>query len=227
MEEINLRDLLLIFLRRWWILLIGVVLSGGITYVWTNFYMVPIYSSYTTLFVGKNVNQTGLNSNDLYLGSNLISDYREIARSKQVAYEVMKEMGITNMSAGSMAGRINVTPRNDTRVIQISVNDSNPQRAMDITNKVAEVFQKKVVEIMQVENVQIIDKAELQLYPIYPNKRRNYMIGVIIGLVLGAAIIFLIEFFDNMIKTPEDVRKYVDLPVIGAIPAFQTRGRSV
>lgn len=227
MEEINLRELLLMFLRRWWILLIGVVLSGGIAYVWTNYYMVPIYSSYTTLFVGKNVNQTGINSTDLYLGSNLIQDYREIAQSKQVAYEVIKELGISNMSAGSMAGRINVAQRGETRVIQISVNDTDPKRAMDITNKVAEVFQKEVTEIMQVENVQIIDKAELQLYPISPNKKRNYMIGIIVGLVLGVGVILLIEFFDNTIKTPDDVRKSVDLPVIGAIPVFQTRGRRI
>lgn len=227
MEEISLKELLRMFLRRWWILLICVMVSGGLAYAWTNYYMVPIYSSYTTLFVGKKTDQSGINSTDLYLGSSLIQDYREIAKSKQVAYEVMKELGITNMSAGVMSGRINVSQRNETRVIQISVNDPDPRKAMEMTNKVAEVFQKKVIEIMQVENVQIIDKAELQMYPISPNKRRNYIIGIIIGLALGVGIIFLIEFLDDTIKTPEDIRKYVDLPVIGMIPVFLSKGRKV
>jgi capsular polysaccharide biosynthesis protein len=50
------------------------------------------------------------------------------------------------MSAGAMAGKIKVTQKTDTRVIQISVNDPDPQKAMDITNTVAEVFKSKVVE---------------------------------------------------------------------------------
>jgi len=89
MGEINLRELLLMFLRKWWLLLIGVVLSGGIAYAWMNYYMVPIYSSYTTLFVGKNLNQNGVSSNNLNLGSNLIQDYREIDVQQHVNLHVI------------------------------------------------------------------------------------------------------------------------------------------
>lgn len=224
MSEIDLKQVLNMVLRKWWILFICIVVFGGAAYIRTNYYIVPIYSASTTLYVGKNVDQVGIQSSDLYLGSNLILDYREMAKSKLVAYEVMEELGITNMSAGSMAGRIGVTQRNETRFIQISVSDTDPKRAMDITNKVAEVFQKIVIEKMQVENVQIIDKAEMPMFPISPNNKRDTMIGIILGLAVGAGIIFLIEFLDNNIKTPEDVQKYVDLPVIGTIPVFQ-KGR--
>ena len=227
MSEIDLKDLFKLLLRRWWIIVAGVVVFGTAAYIWTNYYVVPVYSANTTLYVGKNIDQVGIESSDLYLGSNLILDYREIAKSKLVAYEVMEELGITNMSAGAMAGRISVTQRNETRVIQISVNDTDPQRAMDITNTVAKVFQKKVVEIMQVENVQIIDKAELPILPASPNSRLNIMIGPILGLAISVGIIFLLEFLDDTIKTPEDVTKHVDLPVIGTIPVFQGKGRRV
>jgi len=226
MEEVNLLKLLRVLLKRWWILALCAAILGSVAYVYTNYYIVPIYESYTTLYVGKNAEQNGLAMSDLYLGSYLISDYREIAKSKQVASEVIKELNL-KMSAASLAGRINVSQRSDTRVIQISISDANPQMAMDIANKVAEVFQTKVVDIMQVEIVQIIDKAELPSYPISPDENRNIMMGIIFGFALGVGIVFLIEFFNNTIKTPEDVRKYVDLPVIGAIPVFQTKGRRV
>lgn len=227
MEDIDLRELMRILLRRWWILLICAVVTGGAAYIWTNYYVVPVYSANTTLYVGKNVDQVGVQSSDLYLGSNLIMDYREIAKSKLVAYEVMRELGITNMSAAAMAGRIAVTQKNETRVIQISVRDIDPGRAMELTNKVAEVFKKKVIEIMQVENVQIIDRAEIPVFPVSPDKRMNIMIGIAIGLAAGLGIIFLMEYLDDTVKTPEDVKKCVNLPVIGAIPAFRTKGGMV
>lgn len=227
MEEFNLRELLQILLKRWWILILCTVLSGSAAYVWTNYYTVPIYSTNTTLYVGKNVDQVGIQSSDLYLGSNIIMDYREIAKSKLVAYEVINELGLKNMSASEMTGKISVTQRNETRVIQITVNDVDPKMATDITNKVAEVFQKKVIEIMQVENVQIIDKAEIPRFPISPDINRNLMIGVIFGMVIGFGIIFLIEFLDDTIKTPDDVQKHIDLTVIGAIPVFHEKGRRI
>ncbi|NLK86635.1 MAG: hypothetical protein GX279_03980 [Clostridiaceae bacterium] len=224
MEDISYKQLLKKILERWWILLICVLVSFSTAYVWTNNFVVPLYSASTTLYVGKNTDQIGIESSDLNLGSNLILDYREIAKSKLVAYEVIDELGL-RMSAGAMAGRISVDQRGMTRVIQISVTDPDPQMAMDIANTVAEVFKRKVIEIMQVENVQVIDKAELPMFPVSPNKRMNYLVGIILGLAIGVGIIFLIEFLDDTVKTPEDVQKYTGLTVIGTIPVFQGKGR--
>lgn len=225
MEDINLKELLHIFLRRWWILLLCVAAFGSGAYVWTKYYTIPLYAAGTTLYVGKNVDQIGIQANDLYLGLSLVQDYREIARSRLVANEVMDELGITNISAGALASRINVSQRDETRVIQISVVDPDPRIAMNLTNTVADVFRNKVIEIMQVENIQIIDKAELPMYPISPNRNRNIILGVAVGLAIGAGIIILIEFLDDTIKTPDDVKKYVELPVIGTIPSFHCKGR--
>jgi len=221
MLEINIRDLLRLILRKWWIFAICILIFGSAAYIWTNYFIVPVYSSSTTLYVGKNVESVGIQTSDLSLGTILIHDYRELAKSKLVAREVIDEMGLYNMSPASLAGRIGVTQRNESRVIQISVADTDPKMAMELTNKVAEVLKKKITEIMQIENVQIIDKAELQPYPISPNKRLNYMIGIILGLIAGMGIILLIVYLDNTIKTSEDVKKYLNLPVIGTIPNFK------
>jgi capsular polysaccharide biosynthesis protein len=51
------------------------------------------------------------------------------------------------------------------------------------------------------------------------------MLGIMLGAAIGAGIIFLIYFLDDNIKTPEDIRKCVELPVIGTIPAFRIKGR--
>jgi capsular polysaccharide biosynthesis protein len=221
MEEIDLKELFHILLRRWWVLAVcSIVLSAAVGF-WGYYNTIPVYEANTTLYIGKNIEQSGqFSANDLYMGTMLIQDYQEIAKSRLVASSVISELGLKNMSTDQMAAKINVTPKNETRVIQISVIDTSPKMAMDITNKAAEVFQKKVIDIMQIENAQIIDKAELPRFPIPSNNSRNVAVAFVLGLAIGTGIIFLINFLDNTIKTPDDVKKYVDLPVIGTIPVF-------
>jgi capsular polysaccharide biosynthesis protein len=225
MEELNLKEVFMVLKGKWWVLVICVVVMFSLAYFWTNYYVTPLYSAETTLYVGKNIDQEGLQTTDLNMGTNLIEDYREIAKSRLVAYEVMEELGITGIDADTLAEKIKVVQRGETRVIQISVEDADPRKALEITRTVAEVFRKKVIQIMQLENVQIIDRAEMPLLPVSPQKSRNYMLGIMLGAAIGAGIIFLIYFLDDNIKTPEDIRKCVELPVIGTIPAFRIKGR--
>jgi capsular polysaccharide biosynthesis protein len=124
------------------------------------------------------------------------------------------------MSVGAITSKLSVELKNDTRIIQISAQNNDPVMAQTIANKVAEVFMEKVVDIMQVENVKVIDKAEVPKSPVKPNKRQNVAIAFVLGLAIGFGVVFLIEYLDNTVKTPEDVKKYLDLPVIGTIPVF-------
>jgi capsular polysaccharide biosynthesis protein len=224
MEEINLKELLQTILRRWWIIFICTLICVAGAVYWSYYHLIPIYQANTTLYVGKNIESQGqIAASELALGAYLIADYREIARSKMVAYTVIEELGLQNFPADAMIGKIGVSQKGDSRVIQISVTDTNPQMAMDITNKVAEVFQGTVTEIMKIENVQILDRAELPRYPISPNEKRNIIMAFAAGMALGVGIILLIDFLDNNINTPDDVKKYVDLPIIGAIPVYSKR----
>lgn len=216
----SLKEIMHLLLKKWWIILIFMIAFGSLAYVLTNYYMVPVYTANTTLYVGKNADEQGMSLSELNIGASVVLDYREIAKSRLVASTVIEELNLDNISAEELANSIRVQQRPETRVIEISVSHTDPQMAMDITNKVAEVFQKKIVEIMQVSNVQVIDRAEFPERPSFPNKRANYIIGVLLGLILSAGIILLIEYLDDTIKTSEDVKKYLNLPVIGTIPSF-------
>lgn len=222
--EVNIKELFSLTLKRWWLILLFMILFGSISAIWTQYYVTPIYQAYTTVYVGKNADEQGLSTTDLYIGATLVLDYSEIAKSRLVASAVANELGL-NMSPAALSSKISVSQKPETRVIQISVRDPNPELAMMIANKEAEVFMQKVAEIMQIENVQIIDTAELPLFPVSPNKQLNILIAVALGFVASVGIIILKEFLDDTVKTPEDIKRCVDLPVLGAIPAFQTKKR--
>ena len=46
----------------------------------------------------------------------------------------------------------------------------------------------------------------------------NIAIAGVLGIMLGIGLVFLVEYLDNTIKTPEDIERYVGLPVLGIIP---------
>lgn len=221
--EINLKEIFHLVFRKWWLILLCVVVCGSLSFFLTYYYMIPNYRANTTLYVGKNADEKGMTATDLNIGASIVLDYREIAKSRLVASTVISELGLFNISIDELVEKINVEQRTETRVIEISVTDNDPKMAMIITNKVAEVFQRKIVDIMQVENVQVIDKAEVPIEPVSPNKSLNLVIGIVLGCMFGFGFILIIKYLDYTVKTPEDIKKYTGLPVIGTIPEFQVK----
>ncbi|MFQ5964086.1 MAG: GumC family protein [Candidatus Scalinduaceae bacterium] len=69
---------------------------------------------------------------------------------------------------------------------------------------------------LQTSNTRIIDAAEIPKSPIKPRKIFNITLAAIIGLTLGIGMAFLLEGFDKTAKSPEDVERYLGLPLLGA-----------
>ncbi|MBW1705279.1 MAG: hypothetical protein JRJ86_08945, partial [Deltaproteobacteria bacterium] len=80
---------------------------------------------------------------------------------------------------------------------------------------------------IDVSNIRITEKAVLPRLPVRPNKKRNLMLGVIFGLMIGIGLSFLREYLDRTLHTEEDVEKYLGLPVLSVIPmGGQAGGKS-
>lgn len=95
---------------------------------------------------------------------------------------------------------------------------TNPSEAQAIANGIADVFMSNVSRIMQINNVQIIDKAGLPEEPVSPRIKLNIAIAGVVGLMMSVFIVFLMEALDQTIKVPEDIEKSLGIPVIGMIP---------
>ena len=86
-----------------------------------------------------------------------------------------------------------------------------------LTQKLEET---KIKEAAQAKNVNILDEAIEPLEPVKPKKKLNILLGVIIGLGLGIGVTFLIEYFDNSIKTPEELER-LGFNVLSSIPKIE------
>jgi len=75
-------------------------------------------------------------------------------------------------------------------------------------------------------SVVVISPAMASSSPVKPKKSMNMAVALILGLMASVALVLLLEFLDNTIKTPEDVAQHLDLPVLGLIPRADSRSRT-
>lgn len=202
--------------------ILSITASGLVSY----FVLEPEYQTFTTLIVGKpkdyqNVDNK-LEYNDLLLNQKLVSTYGELVKTRIVADEVIKNLKL-DMSYKEFREKVNVNLVKDTEIIKLEVMDTNPVLAAEIANETAQVFMENVKDIMMVENVQVIDEAQVPDIPIKPRPSLNMAIAGVLGLMVGIFLVFLLEYLDSTIKTPDDVERHLDLPVIGTIPMVEEK----
>lgn len=222
-NTIDIRELFLIIKKRLWLIILITLITTIIAGIFSFYILQPVYQANTTLYVGKNINVEGsMGYQDVLMSGQLVKDYRELAKSRLVANIVIDELNLRDISAEEITDMLGVNLKSDTRIIEITAQHTDPELAKQVANKVADVFKRKSVELIEVDNVQVIDVAETPVDPIKPNKKTNVAIGFVLGLMLGLGLVFMIEYLDNTIKTANDVEKYLGLPVIGTILHFDS-----
>jgi capsular polysaccharide biosynthesis protein len=217
MEEIDLAELFNYFLKRVFIIVITalVFLVGGLIY--TVFLKEPLYKSdVNIILVSKNSQSSSLQS-DIAANQKLAATYRELVTSRSVLNEVIEDLDLT-YTVGQLQKMISVENVNETEIIKIAVSSSEPKEAKEIANVIAVKFQDEVKDIYNLENVSIIDKAVIAKEPYNINVVKESIIYIALGVVLSCGVIFVIYYFDNTIKSIDQVEKRLGIPVIGTVP---------
>lgn len=218
MVEINLKTSFLIIRKKIWLIALITILCAGVSGLISYYILEPEYQSYTTLIMWRPQKFADtIEYNDLLLNQKLVSTYSEIIKSKVVTNELMSNLGLY-FTDKELDEKINVTLLKDTEIIKILVKDKDAEVATQIANELANVFIKHVVNMMNIENIQVIDRAEIPLIPVKPKPVINMMITSVLGILLSIFSIFVHEYFDNRVKTSEDIENSLGLPIIGILP---------
>ncbi|NMH73895.1 capsular biosynthesis protein [Bacillus sp. RO2] len=218
-ETISLKELFQTIKKRFsLIVLITVVLttaSGLVSY----FLLTPIYQSSTQLLVNQEkTDQAAYNTGDIQANIQLINTYNVIIKSAAVLDLVSEELeGV--YSASQLNSMITVGSVQNSQVLTLTVESTDPIMAANIANTTAEVFKKQVVSIMNVDNVNILASAQVgeNPSPVKPQPVLNMAIAFVVGLMAGVGLAFLLEFLDNTVKTEQDIEKLLGLPVLGTV----------
>lgn len=218
MVEIDLKEFLLVLKNKLWMIGVVILLCASVSGL-LSYYVLPLeYETYTTLMIGKPRDYTQkIEYDDVLLNQKLIYTYGEIAKSKVVANEFMSNLDL-NFTYEELNKKIQVSLVDNTEIIKILVKDENGKVAAAMANELANVFMKHVAGMMHIDNIQVIDRAEVPAKPSGPIPILYMAVSSGMGMLFSILGIFIYQCFDNKVRTPEDIEKALHLPIIGMIP---------
>lgn len=223
MDEIDLKEYFFILRKKAQIIGLITILLIAVSGIFSFFILNPTYQTFTTLMVGKPQAYNGtIEYNDVLLNQKLVATYGEIAKSKVVSTEVIQNLGL-NITHKDFSKKVEVKLVNDTEIFKIEVIDKDPEFAAKLANEISKVFMKYIAEIMAVENIQVIDRAEAPAEPIKPMAILNMTIAGVLGMMMSIFLVLFLEYLDNTLKTSDDIEKYLELSVIGMIPKISQK----
>lgn len=202
--------------KKFFIIFVG-LLVGTIALLGSVFFIKPKYTSTTRIYVVSRSSDTALTNQDLQAGSYLVNDYKEVITSSEVLSSVIDQEKLS-MSAGQLSDEIAVNIPTDTRVISISVTDTDAQRACDIANTVREVAAEKIKAVTKVDDVTTLESATKPSHPSSPNVKKNAAIGALAGVFLAIVGILVAEVLDDRVRRPEDIEEVLGMTLLGVVP---------
>lgn len=214
--EIDLREIFLLLVHHL-AGIIAVTLVGALAAGLISIYcLTPMYTSTSQIYILTN-QDTMVSLSDLQMGSSLANDYEELIKSRPVVEEVAKRLNL-NMKYGELLEYLNVTNKDNTRIIRITITYKDPVIAKELADTFAEVSRKQISEIMNLDEPNIVENAVVAENQSSPNNVKNILIGAILGFVLAVGFVTIRYLLDDTVKNADDVEKYLGLHTLAAIP---------
>lgn len=219
MEEINIKDFFN-YLKKYILIICGVVVIFVIgVFIYDKSIKKPLYTTYTTIILTKSneaQTSTTITQNDILLNQKLVETYTKIIKSKLVLDQVISETGIT-YTAEELGQNVAVEAYENTEMLKISVTDSDPELSASIANSIAQVFSGEVAKIYQMNNISVIDIAQVPEEVSNNTLTRDFFIALFISIFGSIGVIFIIYYFDDSIKLTDDLEEEIGMPVIAKV----------
>jgi capsular polysaccharide biosynthesis protein len=226
--ELDLQQLLRMLKKRWWIILLTVLIVCSLTAVYSFYITKPIYEASSRIIVNMKspmVENQPINYSELNANIKLIETYKEIIKSSNIMNAVISSHPEFNLTINELISKVNVVSVTDTPVMIITVRDESNDKAVNIANAVVQAFLTKLGSIMSVNNVTVLDEAILDPSPtpVYPDPFLNIFLSLILSVLLSLGYIFVLEYRDDTFSSEEEIEKSLGIPVLGTIKKMKKR----
>lgn len=222
--EIDLLELFHILLGRWWLILGIGFLAAVIGLMISSFVLTPVYESTTKIYILNKNETASVTYSDVQMGTQLTKDYAELINSRYVLEEVIQKLALDEMEYDELLDKVSVETPTDTRIVSVTVEDTDPVQAMHIANCIREVAGEHIQNVMDIEAVNVVETANMPTDKAGPNIMVWTLLGGVMGVLLVCAMVLIRYLLDDTIKSSEDVEKYLGLSTLALIPAASEAG---
>jgi capsular polysaccharide biosynthesis protein len=214
----ELGDYTRILRKRWWIIVVAVVLTAGSGFVFSKLQH-PEYTSTAEVIIEPARPDWGL----AQAAKILLRTYMTVVDSDRKALAVIDELKLP-MTPDQLRSRARFAVEDDRMVIKIEIEDYDGDQANDI----ARTWAQLLVEWRDSQNQRQRKEDRVYAYlrdePRYvqswPKTKVVTAAGGVFGLVIAGVVIFFLEWLEaGIVRTPQDVERQLNLAVVGAIPS--------
>ncbi|MDY6915192.1 MAG: polysaccharide biosynthesis tyrosine autokinase [Candidatus Cloacimonadota bacterium] len=152
-------------------------------------------------------------SDPLVYRSELISNISKARIDKNIAESKVETL---LKSVENYNKRLSLLPDAEIELARLERNYRINEKTYSMLNEKFE--EARIAEKSKMGKIRIVEEAQTPSIPIKPNKMMNFLIAVVLGLGIGIGTAFLLHSLDSKIRTFDDVRNYVSLPILGTIP---------
>ena len=225
--EIDLLKLAKAWLKKLWLILLIGVLAAGLAYEYTALFVAPTYKSSVKMYV-DNVSlkisgaSLSISGSDISAAKTLVQTYIEILQTRLTLERVIDDANLKNsdgsvMSYATLKGKISASSVNNTEIFQITVTDTDPDRAMLIANTIAEDLPYQIAAVIGGSSVKTVDWA-VRGTQASPNLTKNALMGFLIGSVAVLIAVTVLFLTDRYIHDEEYLLENYNIPLLAVIP---------
>lgn len=156
---------------------------------------------------------------ELNMNQSLIDTYKYLLLSNHILHKV-NEFLKEPYDTYDWENNVRVESRENSQIISIVVQDSSSEKAAMVANSIATSFQQEVRNVMKMENVNILNEVSAigDAEMLKPPTSFYLILSISVGILVNIMFIILRETYFTMIDSEEQVRKYLDLSILGYIP---------
>lgn len=190
-----------------------------IAYLISAFVIKPTYSASAQMLVNNRNEQSGtaISQSDINASSSLVNTYSIILKSHDVLEKVVEDCRL-DYSVERLSKMVSVSSVNSTQVMRVTVQNGDAQEALNICADLVKLAPDAIIKAMDAGSVTTVSSPYTTGKPVSPSKKRNTLIGGLLGLLACVAFIVIKEITNDKFKTTEDIRTVLDLNVLGVIP---------
>lgn len=218
--EIDLLEVFSILLSKLWLILSAGLFMALVCFAVSKFLLTPTYESTTKIYILNKTDNSSVTYSDVQMGTQLTKDYAELINSRYVLEEVIQKLSLP-MEYKELLKKVSVTTPSDTRIVSITVTDTDPVQAMNIANCIREAASDHIQNVMDIEAVNVVETANMPTEKAGPSVMKWTLIGGMLGVLILCAIILVQYLLDDTIKSSEDVEKYLGLSTLALIPVSE------
>lgn len=214
--EVSLKEIIYELKQNWVVMVVSALLLAIIVFCYTSFFVTPKYQSTSELYVlSKSTSITAFS--DIQIGTYLTRDYVEVVSDRPVLDKVIENLKL-DISYKQLGGMISVTNPQNTRIIEITVTDSDPKRAKEIADEMADVSSAFIAAKMDQQAPNVLHYSYSDGGIVSPNIGKSTILGAVVGFLLAMILLMLRYLLSDTMMSTDDVERKLGLSVLGMIP---------